>query len=431
MLIEAASSMVLLGLMVDHLPIDTAQLLDDLDTLATFTEPGTDGWTRRAFSRAFVAGRAWLAEQMRAVGLAVDVDAAGNLIGRRAGAAALPALMIGSHTDTVPGAGRFDGMLGVLAGIAVARALEAAGRHLRHPLDIVDFLAEEPTPFGLSCIGSMALTGHLDITSIERRDLAGRTLADALVAVGGRPSELATAVRRPNEIAAYLELHIEQGRVLEAAGAPLGAVRGIVGIRRAALRLAGRPDHAGTTPMALRHDALAAAAEVVLAAERAACATPDAVATVGALRVTPNQENVVPGVVDLAVEMRSLDWPTVERLWASVEAAARSAGAARDVTVSVAQLDDVAPMHTPDWLVRLIGDICGAVAPGAPTLASGAGHDASWMGRIAPSGMIFVRSRDGRSHCPEEYSAPQDIAAGVTALAQTLLALDRQLDLKR
>src|SRR5207253_10123304 len=129
-----------------------------------------------------------------------------------------PALIIGSHTDTVPGAGRFDGMLGVLAGIAVAHALEAAGRHLRHPLDIVDFLAEEPTPFGLSCIGSMALTGNLDITSIERRDPAGRTLADALVAVGGRPSELATAVGRPGEIAAYLELHIEQGRVLEAAG---------------------------------------------------------------------------------------------------------------------------------------------------------------------------------------------------------------------
>ncbi|HEY3229614.1 MAG TPA: Zn-dependent hydrolase, partial [Roseiflexaceae bacterium] len=281
--------------MIEHLPIDTARLLDDLETLATFTEPGTEGWTRRAFSPAFVAGRAWLAERMREAGLNAVVDAAGNLIGRRAGEAVRPTLMIGSHTDTVPGAGRFDGMLGVLAGIAVARALDGHGAQSRHPLEIVDFLAEEPTPFGVSCIGSMGMAGALDHALLDRRDEDGRTLAAALEAVGGRPDASATAARHAGEIAAYLELHIEQGRVLEQAGAPLGAVRGIVGIRRAALRLAGRPDHAGTTPMALRHDALAAAAETVLAVERIARTTGDAVATVGALRVSPNQENVVPG----------------------------------------------------------------------------------------------------------------------------------------
>jgi N-carbamoyl-L-amino-acid hydrolase len=414
--------------MIEQLPIDAARLLDNLETLATFTEPGTEGWTRRAFSPAFGAGRAWLAERMREAGLTAVVDAAGNLVGRRAGEAARPVLMIGSHTDTVPGAGRFDGMLGVLAGVAIARALDEHGAQLRHPLEIVDFLAEEPTPFGVSCIGSMGMAGALDPALLDRRDEDGRTLADAIEAVGGRPDATATAARRPGEIAAYLELHIEQGRVLEQAGAPLGAVRGIVGIRRAALRLAGRPDHAGTTPMALRHDALAAAAETVLVVERAARAAGDAVATVGVLRVSPNQENVVPGAVSLSVEVRHLDWPTVERLWDEIEAAARAVCAPRGVMLTVADLADVAPMRTPDWLAQVIAEMCAEVAPGTPALPSGAGHDGSWIGRIAPAGMIFVRSKDGRSHCPEEYSSPEDITAGVTALALALLALDRRLD---
>jgi len=413
---------------MDHLPLDVTHLIHDLETLAGFTEAGFAGWTRRAFSPAFIEGRAWLAAQMRAAGLTAAIDAAGNLVGRRAGTTTAPTLVIGSHTDTVPGAGRFDGMLGVLTGIAVARALQSADIGLRHPLEIIDFLAEEPNPFGVSCIGSMGLAGALDRAALDRRDHDGRTLAEALSAVGGQPAALATVAREPGTVAAYVELHIEQGRVLEAANAALGAVRGIVGIRRVRLQLIGRPDHAGTTPMPLRYDALAAAAETVLAVERAGRATPDAVATVGALTVSPNQENVVPGVVDLAFELRSLDWPTVERLWQDVMDAAQAACAARGVTLTVGDVGDAAPMWTPDWLVHTIAGVCAELVPGAPTLASGAGHDAMWMGRIAPSGMIFVRCRDGRSHCPEEYAAPEDIAAGLAALAQTLLILDRQLD---
>jgi N-carbamoyl-L-amino-acid hydrolase len=413
---------------MDHLPLDLTHLLHDLETLASFTEAGFAGWTRRAFSPAFVEGRGWLAAQMRAAGLTTAIDAAGNLVGRREGTTSAPTLVIGSHTDTVPGAGRFDGMLGVLTGIAVARALQSAGVGLRHPLEIIDFLAEEPNPFGVSCIGSMGLAGALDRAALDRRDHDGRTLAEALSTVGGQPDALATVTRAPGAVAAYLELHIEQGRVLETANVALGAVRGIVGIRRARLRLTGRPDHAGTTPMTLRYDALAAAAETVLAVERAGRATPDAVATVGALTVSPNQENVVPGAVELAFELRSLDWPTIERLWQGVMDTTQAACAARGVALTIDDVANAAPMWTPDWLVRTIADICAELVPGAPTLASGAGHDATWMGRIAPSGMIFVRCRDGRSHCPEEYAAPDDIAAGLAALAQTLLVLDRQLD---
>lgn len=405
------------------LSIDHARLMRDIETLATFTEPETDGWTRRAFSPAFVAGRAWLAERMRQAGLETRIDAAGNLIGRR-GAAGMPALAIGSHTDTVPGGGRFDGMLGVLAGVAIAQALHDAGQNLAHPLEVIDFLAEEPTPYG-SCIGSRAMTNNLD-TPLDFRDDSGRTLADALHAVGGQPGNLASAVRQPGEIAAYLELHIEQGRVLEAAGAPIGIVSGIVGIRRATLRFTGRPDHAGATPMALRHDALTAAAATVLAAEQAAKSFEGAVATVGALTLAPNQSNVVPGEVELQVEMRSLEWGTVEAMWNRMTASAEQACAARGVAFHAGAMHDMAPMQTPDWLRDVIGDACTSVAPNAPVLPSGAGHDASWISRIAPAGMLFVRSRDGRSHCPEEYSSPEDIAAGVEALARALLTLDDQ-----
>ena len=405
------------------LSIDHQRLLHDIETLATFTEPDTDGWTRRAFSPAFVAGREWLADRMRRAGLETYIDAAGNLIGRR-GANNMPALVIGSHTDTVPGAGRFDGMLGVLAGIAIAQALQDTGQELRHPLEVIDFLAEEPTPYG-SCIGSRAMTNNLD-TPLDFRDESGRTLADMLLAVGGQPDALASVVRQPSEIAAYLELHIEQGRVLEAANAPIGIVSGIVGIRRATLRFTGRPDHAGATPMALRHDALAAAAVTVLHAEQSAQAVEGAVATVGALSLSPNQSNVVPGKVELQVEMRSLQWNTVEGIWNSITTSAEQAGTLRGVALQISNIHDMAPMQTPDWLRDIVGEACASVAPNTPVLPSGAGHDASWMSCIAPAGMIFVRSREGRSHCPEEYSSPEDTAAGVDVLARALLLLDKK-----
>jgi N-carbamoyl-L-amino-acid hydrolase len=319
-------------------------------------------------------------------------------------------------------------MLGVLAGIATVRALDAAAVRLRHPLETIDFLAEEPTPFGISCIGSTAIAGEFDITKLALRDQDGRTLATALATLGGDPESLAAVARRPGDIAAYLELHIEQGRVLEDAGAPLGIVQGIVGIRRATLHFLGRPDHAGTTPMALRHDALAAAAETILAVERAARAVDGTIGTVGALYLSPNQQNVVPGAAELTVEVRSLAWPAIERLWSSIVDDAHVASRARGVELAIDGIEEMAPMRVPDWLIAVIGEACAAVAPGAPQLPSGAGHDGSRIGRIAPAGMIFVRSRDGRSHCPEEYSSPEDIAAGVTALGRALLALDRQLD---
>jgi N-carbamoyl-L-amino-acid hydrolase len=269
------------------------------------------------------------------------------------------------------------------------------------------------------------MTNNLD-TPLDFCDDRGRTLADMLQVVGGHPDKLGSAVRQPGEIAAYLELHIEQGRVLEAANAPIGIVSGIVGIRRATLRFTGRPDHAGATPMTLRHDALTAAATTVLAAEQAAQSFEGAVATVGALALSPNQSNVVPGEVEIQVEMRSLHWDTVKHIWNTITTSAEQAGAARGVTFKASNIHNMSPMQTPDWLRDIVAEACTSVVPNAPVLPSGAGHDASWISRIAPAGMIFVRSRDGRSHCPEEYSSPEDIAAGVDALARALLLLDER-----
>jgi N-carbamoyl-L-amino-acid hydrolase len=317
----------------------------------------------------------------------------------------------------------------VLAGIEIARALHDAGLRLRHPLEVADFLAEEPTPFGVCCVGSMALAGQLAPLALGLRDGTGRTLAEAIGSVGGSPEDLRVAARGPGAIAAYLELHVEQGRRLELAGAPIGAVSGIVGIRRAGMRLVGRADHAGAATMTQRHDALAAAAELVLAVERLARETPDAVATVGRLDVSPNQANVVPATVALTVEARSLEWATVEQLWSRIVATAEATANARGVVLGIDPPEDASPMPTPGWLLDVIERACAAVAPGAPTLPSGSGHDAMWIGQIAPAGMIFVRSRDGRGHCPEEFSSPDDIAAGLAALARALLELDARLDL--
>ncbi len=409
-----------------ELPLDIEQLLSDLEALAERTEPGTPGWTRRAFSPAHATGRAWLEAEMRAAGLSTSVDAAGNLIGHLPGAQDLPPLAIGSHTDTVMGGGRYDGTLGVLAGLAIVRALAAAGIQLRHPLEIIDFLAEESTPLG-SSIGSSAMVGALDQAALQRRDAEGRSLSEALASSGGHPADLALAARPSGSLAAYLELHIEQGPLLEQRGTALGIVDGIVGIRRATLRLAGRPDHAGTTPMPLRHDALAAAAEIVLAVERAAQLHGDAVATVGMLLTQPNQANVVPGHVTFSVEVRSLTWQTIEYVWEEVIQAIEIACAARGVTATTSDLEDIAPIRSPAWLTATLDAACATVAPGAPHMPSGAGHDGSWISRIAPVGMIFVRCRDGRSHCPEEYASPEDINLGVSALARALLSLDHQL----
>jgi N-carbamoyl-L-amino-acid hydrolase len=408
------------------LTVAPARIAADIAALASLTEPDRP-WTRRAFTPRFLDGRAYLRERMAAAGLQTRLDAAGNLYGRRPGrVAGRGTLVLGSHSDTVPDGGRFDGVAGVVAALEVARALDAAGIFLDHDLEVVDFLAEEVSIFGVSCIGSRAAAGLLDPAWLARA-ADGRTLADGIREVGGDPEKLDTAKR--NDIAAFLELHIEQGPVLEAAGDAIGIVSAIVGITRVAITVDGRPDHAGTTPMHGRRDALVAAAELVGLtrdlALRQAAGPGHFTATVGEFRMTPNAANVVPGRVEMLIDARAEHRADMERFLAGL--AEGAATIARQHGVAIA-----APRRVSDQDAVACDAGLRAVLAGAATrlglrprpLASGAGHDAAWIARVAPAAMVFIPCRDGRSHTPEEWADTDAIAKGTAVLAAAILDLD-------
>lgn len=403
------------------------RLANNLSTLADLTDPAQPGFTRRPFTEPYRQARRWLQREMEAVGLTVRLDAAGNLIGRRPGTKERPPILIGSHTDTVTEGGRFDGVIGVLGGLEIARCLDELDLRLRHPLEVVDFLGEEPTQFGVSTVGSRGMVGALHADLLEKRDAKGHTLGEALAALGGRPTYLAAEARGPGDVAAYLELHIEQGPVLDQRRIPLAAVTGIVGIRRFHLEVVGEPNHAGTTPMALRRDALVAASRFVIDAEAVCRAEDNAVGTVGHLNVHPNMANVVPGKVTLTVETRSIDTGTIDRIEEELRARAARIAGEGGISISMDLLTDAAPVRADPRLLEITTSACREIAPGSLVLPSGAGHDATQIATIAPIGMIFVPSRAGRSHCPEEYTEMAHVALGVQALARALLKTDEAL----
>lgn len=408
--------------------VDEGRLWDDLMALAAITDPDRP-YTRRSFSDRFVAGRAGLRERFEAAGLEVRLDAAGNLIGRREGSdPAAGTILIGSHSDTVPSGGRFDGAAGVIAALEIARALAERGQPLRHALEVVDFLAEEPSEHGLSCIGSRGMVGALEPQMLVLRDASGETLADGIRRMGGEPEALERARRQ--DIVAAFELHIEQGRVLESAGLRIGVVSGIVGIARAEVRFHGRADHAGTTPMALRQDASVAAARLIgfaheRASELAGEGRGHVVATAGVVEVRPGAANIVPGEARLVFDVRAEDAALLHRLLdelrAQAEATARALGLPPcDWTL----LSEAAPRAFAPELRALLLDSAERLGLAPMTLPSGAGHDAALVARIAPAAMVFVPCRDGRSHAPEEWAEAQDLAAGAAVIHEAVLRFD-------
>ncbi|MCW5713064.1 MAG: Zn-dependent hydrolase [Bauldia sp.] len=404
--------------------IDADRLWADIMALAAITDPDQP-WTRRSFTPRFREGRAWLAARFIDAGLDVRLDAAGNLSGRR-GPAGARTVLIGSHTDTVPGGGRFDGIAGVAAALEVARAL--AGRPLNHALEVVDYLAEEPSVFGLSCVGSRAMAGKLDDAMLAFTGPDGGTLAQAIRGVGGDPEHIAAA--RRSDIALALELHIEQGRVLESAGVTLGIVSAIVGIARVEIRFEGAADHAGTTPMDLRRDAMVPAAETIaavsaLAQEYAMAGHGHFVATTGVVEVTPNAANVVPGMVRMIVEVRAETAARIEDFLIRLAALSRDAAARHRVTRPVFRtLSRTDPVACDADLRALLRDAALLRGTSTMDMASGAGHDTAFIAAIAPAAMVFVPSKDGRSHAPEEWSDRADIAAGAEAMLGAILAFD-------
>lgn len=398
------------------------RLLADIEHLAAIRDIDEVGATRRVLTLEYAAGREWIAQRMREAALDVAMDPAGNLVGRRSGVPG--ALVTGSHTDTVRGGGRLDGPLGVLGAIEALRSLDEAGIELRHEFRLVDFLGEEPNDWGISCLGSRALVGELGPAELGCRAADGSSLADSLRAFGLDPDAIGSAAWTGGDVHAFVELHIEQGPVLEEARLPIGIVTGIVGVDRLLMEFSGRRDHAGTMPMALRHDAAVAAAEVVVAVE-ALAADGDGVGTCGRLEIEPGALNVVPDRATLGIELRGLDADWVSACRAAVEQRALDAGANRGVSVAWSDLSYEAPTPMAKEVQTVIAEA--AHACGFPTmeLPSGAEHDARRMAKLGPAGMIFVPSRGGRSHCPEEHTDPDQLLAGVTTLATTLLMLDR------
>jgi N-carbamoyl-L-amino-acid hydrolase len=407
---------------------DPDRIWQDLTTLSSFRDPDSEGWTRRSFTPAYRAGRNYLRRRMKEAGLTVSQDAAANLIGRRPGRdRRLPPIWIGSHTDTVQGGGRFDGTSGVVAALEIARLLKENRHELAHALEVFDYTAEEPTDFGISTVGSKALAGNLSAEMLALRDESGRTLAEALGEYGGDPGKISRTARRRGAVAACLELHIEQGPVLETAGNILGAVSGIVGVRRFRVEVEGRADHAGTAPMSLRHDALAGAAEMILALETiaAGCGEPEpCVGTVGRIRISPNAANVVAGAAELNAEIRTLNGQLLEELSSRFLSACRRTAARRDLSVQLSTLSHTDPVQIKPEILALVRQACEEVTELTQEITSGAGHDSNQLACFAPVGMIFVPSREGRSHCPGEYTDPRSLALGTEALLAAVLAVD-------
>ena len=380
------------------------------------------GTTRLAFSEEDLAGRRYATAVMRRAGLDVSTDLAGNLIGRRPGtdAAAHP-IIIGSHMDTVPGGGSYDGQVGSAAALEVALTLADHDIALGHPLELIIFQNEEGGK-----TGSRALVGRVYPFELDIVTASGFTIRDGIARLGGDPARLEEARREPGSMAGFLELHIEQGALLEAAGIQIGVVEGIVGIRRWNVTVRGAQNHAGTTPMPQRRDALVAAADFVRAANEVATTVPGRqVATVGRIEAIPGAPNVVPGEVRATLEIRDLEMEKIARVFADIESRARAIEADREVTVAFDRFYESLAAPTDPRFRDLIEAAAADLGYSHTRMPSGAGHDAQSMAELGPVGMIFVPSRAGISHSPDEYTAPGDVARGANVLLRAVLALDR------
>jgi allantoate deiminase len=397
------------------LPASVAASLDELARIGAGREGGV---TRVAWSPELFAAYDWVGDRMRGLGLDVEIDAAGNLIGRWEAGAGKP-VVVGSHLDTVPAGGPLDGVLGVVAGVHAVALLKREGFEPRRPVWIVAFMDEEGTRFDAALFGSRAFAGE-DVGDLGgRTDVNGVTLREAMSAAGFELEDVRQADRHA-EIGAYLELHIEQGPVLEAEGAELGIVTSIVGLRGYRVRLRGQANHAGTTPMRLRRDALAGAARIALELRDYARDAENVTANVGKLVVEPGGGNVVPGLADFTIDVRATTAGGMRRLEALVQETVERVAADEGLTAELVETFSVDPLELDAGLVERVASAAEREGARALRMPSGAGHDAMIVGRHVPAAMLFVPSRGGISHSPDEHSDPADLELGMRVLASTL-----------
>jgi beta-ureidopropionase / N-carbamoyl-L-amino-acid hydrolase len=413
------------------LHINSQRLQGALEKLSEFGRNPEGGVTRLAYSDIELPAREYVIGLMKQAGLVVRADAAGNLFGRRAGSENLPVLLFGSHIDSVVKGGNFDGDVGSLGAIEVINALNEGGVKSRHPLEVVVWMNEEGNHFGVSTMGSGIAAGLIGPEILDRKDEQGLTVADWLRRYGQDPARLTDARIAPGALAAYLELHIEQGPNLDETKIPIGVVQGIVGLKRWRCVTTGFANHAGTTPMDRRKDALAAASRDLLTVRDVVRAeTGRQVGTVGYMKAEPGAVNVIPGRVEFPIELRDLDAAKIDRMWDQVQQKLKQIDKEENVETRCSELDDIVPARTDPSVQAAVREAAKSLGLVTMDLPSGAVHDAQQMAKLAPFGMIFVPSRDGISHSPKEFTSWQGVANGAEVLYRSVLLVDNQLDRK-
>lgn len=399
-------------------------LHEQIEALAQIdSEHEGEGLTREVYTPEYSQAVEFVSERMREAELEVREDTVGNLFGLWPGSSPdLPRVLTGSHFDTTLNAGRYDGVLGVLGAIEAVRQLKERGVTPTRSIEIVGFAGEEPR-FGAGCIGSRAMVGTISRQDLDRMsDRSGVTVAEAMRSCGLDPDSLTEALIDPETIAAQVELHIEQGSVLEHKGIPIGAVEQIAAPHDLRVTITGLARHSGSTPMDLRRDALTAASEVVLEVERLArgSASGSTVGTVGVLHVSPGAVNVIPGQVTMEVDIRDSDLAARTAVVEGTLRKLEELAATREVEVDVATITEDTPADCDPRIVAAVRDSCETLGTPYIGMTSGAYHDSMVLGAKVPIGMIFVPSRDGISHHPDEYTAPEELDLGVAVLAGTL-----------
>ena len=408
---------------VPRVDVNPSRIEANLRAFARIGYSRDGGMNRLAFSRNDLRARQVLLHVLQNLGASARIDGFGNVFGRIEGSAPdLSPVLVGSHLDAVPAGGRFDGSVGVAAALEVLSVLHEHRITPRHPVELVSFACEESSRFGRGTLGSGIVAGVFDPDDVlNLTDAHGTRLERVLQRAGLEPSRLAEARRAPGDYLAYLEMHIEQGRVLEEAGAVAGVVEGIAAPTRFRVHVRGQADHSGATPMTLRRDALTGAAEIILAVEKRAQAAGNVVGTVGVATVEPGAMNVVPGVVTLAVDVRSIDGEAkaavVQKIRDDIDATAR----ARDLKIDVELLTDEEPVRLDRHVIETLDRMSAHRQIPSLRIMSGAGHDAMHIARLCPAGMILVPSRDGISHHRDEWTELEHVVAGTQVFVDAAL----------
>jgi N-carbamoyl-L-amino-acid hydrolase len=414
-----------------HIHVDQARITQEIEALAAISDVEPPAVTRIVFSEQDLRARKWLNERLSEAGLAVRVDAVGNTFARWKGSRSdLPAVATGSHIDAIPYSGKFDGVVGVLGGLEAIRSLKASGFRPIRSIELIHFTSEEPTRFGVGCLGSRLLSGTLSSEAdINLRDVDGKTLQTVRTGAGFAGDLV--SVRLPTGFySAFVELHIEQGPILEREKTTIGVVTEIAAPASFRVTLEGRGGHAGGTLMPGRRDALCAASELTLAIEQLAQSSGaiDTVATVGTCEVHPGAINSIPSRVKLGVDLRDIDGNRRDRILEEIRHAANDIAHRRQVEIQFEVLNADAPATSSPRVLKAIRAAGGKTSVSLRELVSRAYHDSLFMSRIAPTAMIFIPCRDGISHRPDEFAAICDITAGVEVLARTVADLSGEGD---